>query len=285
MIMKFFRYIPIVLAVICSLMVSCKKEIPDVVSADVTEFSISGEGESVKVNITANRQWVASTESNWISLPNAQSESGTSQLTIRVKKNETESSREGYVRVDAGDASVTIKVAQRLRMIMDLDMAGAYIDYMGDTLFVQMETNSEYSIEIVEGAEWISQLETKAVIKEELQFVIDKNSEKVTRKGKIIFTELTEGKKKEIMINQYGMPDIVEFTYTGSAVSAPDFVGKAPQAVVDWGDGITEGYYMSSPEHSYEHPGEYVVNVAVRESNGFTIEKMTGISVLDLSNY
>ena len=285
MIMKFFRYIPIVLAVIFSLMVSCKKEIPDVVSADVTEFSISGEGESVKVNITANRQWVASTESNWISLPNAQSESGTSQLTIRVKKNESESSREGYVRVDAGDASVTIKVAQRLRMIMDLDMAGAYIDYMGDTLFVQMETNSEYSIEIVEGAEWISQLETKAVIKEELQFVIDKNSEKVTRKGKIIFTELTEGKKKEIMINQYGMPDIVEFTYTGSAISAPDFVGKAPQAVVDWGDGITEGYYMSSPEHSYEHSGEYVVNVAVRESNGFTIEKMTGISVLDLSNY
>lgn len=282
--MKVLRYISLFVAVLC-LLVSCKKEVPDVVSADVKEFSVIGDGESVKVNITANRQWVASTDCDWISLPNAQSESGTSQLTIRVKKNETESSRQGTVTVVAGEASVTIKIVQRLRIILDLDNAGAYIEYTGDTISIMMESNADYSIEITEGAEWIRQIDTKATVIDELQFIIDANPEKSSRKGKILFTETSENKKQEFLVNQYAMPDMVQITYTGSTVYAPDFEGKAPKINVEWGDGTSQEYYKKSPEHSYEQPGEYIIKAYVRESSSFTVKSMKGISSIDLSDY
>lgn len=282
--MKVLRYISLFVAVLC-LLVSCKKEVPDVVSADVKEFSVIGDGESVKVNITANRQWVASTDCDWISLPNAQSESGTFQLTIRVKKNETESSRQGTVTVVAGEASVTIKIVQRLRIILDLDNAGANIEYTGDTISIMMESNADYSIEITEGAEWIRQIDTKATVIDELQFIIDANPENSSRKGKILFTETSENKKQEFLVNQYAMPDMVQITYTGSTVYAPDFEGKAPKINVEWGDGTSQEYYKKSPEHSYEQPGEYIIKAYVRESSSFTVKSMKGISSIDLSDY
>lgn len=282
--MKVLRYISLFVAVLC-LAVSCKKEDPDVVTADVKEFSIKGDGESVKVNITANRQWIASTENDWITLPNSQSESGTSQLTIRVKKNETESGREGSVKVIAGDASVTIKIVQRLRIVMDLDISGAYIEFSGDTIDVQMSSNADYSVEIVEGADWITMIETKAVVTDFLQFVVAENTEKSTRKGKIVFTEPAEGKRKEFLVNQYGMPDLVTISYTGSEAYAPNFEGKTPKINVDWGDGKTEEYYKKSPKHSYEHSGDYIIKTYVRESSSFTINSLNGISSIDLSDY
>lgn len=282
--MKVLRYISLFVAVLC-LLVSCKKEDPDVVTADVKEFSINGDGESVKVNITANRQWIASTENDWITLPNSQSESGTSQLTIRVKKNETESGREGSVKVIAGDASVTIKIVQRLRIVMDLDISGAYIEFSGDTIDVQMSSNADYSVEIVEGSEWITMLETKAVVTDYLQFVVAENSEKSTRKGKIVFTEPAEGKRKEFLVNQYGMPDLVTISYSGSEAYAPNFDGKAPKINVEWGDGTSEEYYKKSPKHSYEQSGDYIIKTYVRESSSFTINSLHGISSIDLSDY
>lgn len=282
--MKVLRYIALFVAVLC-LLVSCKKEDPDVVTADVKEFSINGDGESVKVNITANRQWIASTENDWITLPNSQSESGTSQLTIRVKKNETESGREGSVKVIAGDASVTIKIVQRLRIVMDLDISGAYIEFSGDTIDVQMSSNADYSVEIVEGSEWITMLETKAVVTDYLQFVVAENSEKSTRKGKIVFTEPAEGKRKEFLVNQYGMPDLVTISYTGSEAYALNFDGKAPKINVEWGDGTSEEYYKKSPKHSYEQSGDYIIKTYVRESSSFTINSLHGISSIDLSDY
>lgn len=281
--MKMLRYIPLMFALVC-MTVSCKKEIPDMVSADVKEFSVSGDGESVKVNITANRQWVATTENDWITLPNAQSEGGTSQLTIRVKKSDAESSREGLVRVVAGDASVTIKIVQRLRISLDLDVAGAYVEYTGDTISMQLTSNADYSVEIIEGAEWIRKVDTKATT-DVLNFVVEPNTTKKARKGKILFTEPVEGKKKEFLVNQYAMPDILDITYSGNTMSAIDFAGNAPKIATEWGDGNRGDYYKSSPEYSYEQSGDYQVKVYVRESDGFTIKKMSGISSLDISNY
>lgn len=281
--MKILRYIPLMLAFVC-LTVSCKKEIPDMVNADVKEFSVSGDGESVKVNITANRQWVATTENDWITLPNAQSESGTSQLTIRVKKSNTESSREGSVRVIAGDASVMIKIVQRLRISLELDEAGAYIEYTGDTISMQLTSNADYSVEIIEGAEWIKRADTKSTT-DLLNFVVEPNTTKKARKGKILFTEPAEGKRKEFLVNQYGMPDILGIIYSGNTMSAMDFTGNAPKIATEWGDGNRGDYYKNAPEYSYEQSGDYQVKVYVRESDGFTIRKMSGISSIDLSDY
>ena len=86
-------------------------------------------------------------------------------------------------------------------------------------------------------------------------------------------------------INQYGMPDLVTISYTGSEAYAPDFNGKAPKINVEWGDGTTEEYYKKSPKHSYEHSGDYIIKTYVRESSSFTINSLHGISSIDLSDY
>lgn len=94
--------------------VACDPVEPEVtpeLNVNKTEASVAAEGGSVAVQVTANVDWTAAADKDWVSVDPA-SGKGNATVTLTVAPNETEEARTANVTVKADKLSKTVKITQ-----------------------------------------------------------------------------------------------------------------------------------------------------------------------------
>ena len=94
--------------------VACDPVEPEVapeLDVNKTEASVTADGGSVSVQVTANVDWAAAADKDWVSLDPA-SGNGNATVTLTVAPNEAEEARTANVTVKADKLSKTVKITQ-----------------------------------------------------------------------------------------------------------------------------------------------------------------------------
>ena len=85
----------------------------DVLSIPLKELSAKPEGGEVVISFTTNKDWTASSNSDWCVPSVLNGQKGTQSVTLKVSANEDQKDRTAIVTVKAGTASGTIAVVQK----------------------------------------------------------------------------------------------------------------------------------------------------------------------------
>lgn len=209
------RKLSIILAIL--LLVACSKDeknrepvitlTPDATSVVTSLGSIKTDGTDSKLTFTTNTSWTieiseSSTKAaDWIDVSPKSGNAGDVTLNIKVDPNETPLERIAVLIIRYGTNTKEISIKQAQKDLLEGQDNNFAIDSKGGDFSFKLKYNINYSVNIVEGADWISSLETKAVEEKELKFTVkenhnDKRSGKIEIKG--------AGKTITMTINQDG---------------------------------------------------------------------------------
>lgn len=77
---------------------------------------------------------------------------------------------------------------------------------------------------------------------------------------------------------------VLRITHSASSFVTPELFGDNVFGSVRWGDETTSTYRVGE-EHTYNQDGSRVVSVETWNSNGFKLKNLTGVEVIDVSQY
>lgn len=108
------------------------------------------------ITLTANVDWTASVDADWISLSTTSGKSSTSAVTIKVSvsENSGKSNREAVITIEGGDApKVEIPVFQEAFESIILDPASLAFEFSGGKETISVEANVDWTA--VSSASWL----------------------------------------------------------------------------------------------------------------------------------
>jgi len=227
---RLFSLVSIVLAI--GMTVSCtnKEDAPVELQLSGKSGAIVNKGGEVSVDVTSNSEWKVTTTADWFTYSPA---GGTGNGTITIKANanvapagSAASSRSATLTVTAKDKSVPYTVTQAGEtVVFTVTGATAQLPEAGGTVKVQVEHNVSYETVIQEGVDWITKLETKSVITDNLSFAVAAN-EGQARSAIIYFR--SESQQKEVTVNQDAASYKPSFSGKGTA-SEPYAISTSAQ--------------------------------------------------------
>lgn len=110
------RILSLVFAVTCFILTSCTNEHPTTsrFSLSTTSFEICSEEEGYSVEIISDGAWVATSDSQWISITTDSGSKGISEILFTVEENNEDATREGKITVtsDKLNLSTTLTIKQ-----------------------------------------------------------------------------------------------------------------------------------------------------------------------------
>lgn len=166
---------------------SCQKEVVPSVVLSQTEIKVSSVGGSQAVLFESNVNWTATSSAVWCTVSNASGDVSIKGTNVIIAANDTYDSRNCTITITAGTISKSITITQsQLDAIIFSTKSFDVLD-TAVVLSVELSSNVQYMVNIpVEAKSWISQRATKSLIKENLQFSIERNYSHEKRSAQII---------------------------------------------------------------------------------------------------
>ena len=95
------RILSLVFAVTCFILTSCTNEHPTTsrFSSSTTSLEICSEEEGYSVEIISDGAWVATSDSQWISITTDSGSKGISEILFTVEENNEDATREGKITI------------------------------------------------------------------------------------------------------------------------------------------------------------------------------------------
>ncbi|MBP9987321.1 MAG: BACON domain-containing protein [Bacteroidales bacterium] len=179
------RYFSLLAVVMIALFTSCNKpdvkvEVDPVLDSEKTEFTIGAEGGPIEITVNTNLDITAQSSDSWLACeatrvpaPEGLPEEKIFRLT--AEENTSTEMRSATVTIKGGDLKVEIIVNQN-GCDPELTNAGEStfnVPAEGQNIEVKVTTNIDYKVDC--GAEWISQVTTKASRTDVLTFTVAPN--------------------------------------------------------------------------------------------------------------
>jgi hypothetical protein len=242
--------------------------------------------ETFTVDVTTNVEYeVVMPDTDWLTYVPSTKGIVTGSLEFKVKENTTYDSREAVIVVKGigCNLSESIKVVQIQK---DAIVAGASEIAIGSgsgTFVLTLGSNVEYDMSI--NADWLSLVQTRAFVENELEFAYEANESADEREAVITFSYGSLKQEVKVVQSPQTREFVLGITHVNSMFKLPEFTGSVQSGYVEWGDGSQEAY-SAGLEHEYGSSSEVKVEIKVQAGVGehvVKLENIEGIVEIDLS--
>lgn len=197
-----------------------------IISAE--EIAFKTVGGTKTMHIRTNQQWKVSSSETWCTVAPASGEgTGTNKFEVVATENTTNDIRTAIITVTAGSLSKQIKVNQALKDLLVVKKDKYEVSAEGEDIVVEFQVTGQYTVNVK--ADWISEVQTKAISDTQKTFKIKPNNAYATREGTIEITlrNITE----TVKVNQSGISLNIPSDKTGMN---SDALVLAPKMKVGW---------------------------------------------------
>lgn len=252
-----------------------------------SEYAVSSKGETIAIELRSNVPYEMRLPAgvDWLSEAAGRSVS-TYTRRIQVAPNETYDYRSAQIVFINEEYSVadTVTITQVQQDAILVAQPEYTVSYKGGILNFAVNTNVDFETTI--SADWIHQAsDTRALQGVPLSFVIDANTGTETREATITFTA---GSLEQTVIVRQGFEQeksILRIVHTSSLFAAPILTGTDfTEGRIMWGDGQEEAY-SSESMHTYREEGVHEVTIESQGAETVTLENLTGITDIDLTQF
>ena len=194
----FFLLLTTVLLAACS----DEKEEPQPVTPSITwaegqnSPTFETTGGTVAVYFSSTTDWTAETDQDWCSVTPANGTSGEScTVTVTTTANDTPNERNASLIIRSGNVTQRLTIVQKQKDALTVTSNRIEVDAEGGEVTVEVQANIDFTYEIDEAAaEWLTEVNTRALTTTSLHFNVTANSEADGRQGEIVIRsgEFTE---------------------------------------------------------------------------------------------
>ena len=125
-------------------------------SSSASSFFMSGEGGKAEFTVTANGDWMISSEAEWLSVTPNHGSKGETTVTATATPNESDETRTGSLVLTCGDSSSTIEISQ---LNYKVDAPEGYVLVWSD----------EFNVDGKPGSDWVIENQSAGWVNNELQ--------------------------------------------------------------------------------------------------------------------
>ena len=253
-------------------------------SLSPTSVDMTADGGKVEIAVSANYNWTAESDENWIRFGNKTGTEYDKTLQITVMANDTPDDREAIVTVTCEDVVQTIKIHQSQQdMVVPVDGREVTLSCEAQQVELEIQANVAYAVQLSTSASWIKVIGTRALKESSVIIAVEANESHSSREARIDFT--VGGKAlKDLTITQSGQPQRLSMIHTLSSFDAPKMFGFGMKGTVFWGDGSQEEYDIPL-HHDYETDGPHEVVIEITEVIDVSVPDVVGIEKVDLSEF
>ena len=228
------------LVTLCAVLaVSCEPPVVEEFfnSDSKTTYELTSEETSFKMDFETNCNWSISCEDPWLSFSPAEGESGTHSVEVKVSANDTWEARSAKFELTYGSQSpVVYEVNQDFTHILEFDTEIQVGAASGEYVVALNYTDGPVEVNVVEGSDWLSVVETKAApVKASYKVVYKANRKLEERSGKITF--VTADGSLNFIINQAVATDAMELEsvlYISNSECPYDMNSWTPGKFQEW---------------------------------------------------
>lgn len=272
----------IVFAAVMLAGVSCK-EAP---SLEITPESceVPAGGGTVVVAVDANYNWTAASDALWIRVGTPFGTPDDNQLTLTVLTSDQPDERESTVTVTCEGITRQVRIVQgQMNMVVPVDNNDIDVDWLEQTLEIEVNSNIEYMAEVSVSEPWIKVLDTKALTPSKVKLSLECNEDHAFRKASLLFTYGGQT-LREISIIQEGRPRIIRVVHNRTTFDMPLISGVQVKGSVLWGDSATDDY-APGLSHVYGAEGPFETTVEVTRANAVSMPDIVKVDKVDLSEF
>lgn len=189
--MKHIKFIAM-LAFAALMAFSCKEPVdPDALTMGQATIEVPADGGSQTITFTTNAAWTIGADKNFVTFDQTSGEAGTVNVKVTFAPNDGYDAREAKIEVIAGAEGAltsTFLVKQAGKELVGMEIV-YNLSYKPQTFEFTVNSTKNVNVEIVEGKDWISRVESKAApVSEKLVFAVADNTDQPKRTGKIAVT-------------------------------------------------------------------------------------------------
>ncbi|MBQ9173772.1 MAG: hypothetical protein IJ161_08605 [Bacteroidales bacterium] len=174
----------------------------DALTQTPSKTSFPSEGGSFTVEVKANIAYSFGINADWIHRKDTKA-LVTESTTFTVDRNEDTSKREGTITVKSTLGSETITIYQEGEApSIILSSESVSLSAEGGTFTVEVNTNVDVTMSIDSGAEWLSEVPTKAMSTHSYTFSASANGSASTREGRIRFKDTESSLEAFVSVTQ-----------------------------------------------------------------------------------
>ena len=245
------------------------------------EFKLSDDGDILTIDLNVNKEFGIKITEEWIQ----QLGLNDNACSLAINANDAYEDRIGYVIFETVDLADTITIWQCQKDGLILTSKNVTVHENGEQISFEVKANIDYSYQINEGSDWISEEKARSLVSHYHAFTIAPNSTKKDRIAEITFQSTAKGIKEVLTITQAGQKSILKIVHSNEIWDIPIFRGSNVIGNVDWGDNSETDEYSEYLTHQYESSKERNVTVSVRNAESVKLENLIKVSSIDLSAF
>lgn len=253
-----------------TLYLSVKQDSCPIIYAAPKTFFIPNEGEIITVNVESNREYAISCSADWIQeiIPVKGLDSFLHSFTVLPNDGFDERKAEIIFFDPISGEQEIISVVQQAMTLLALSQDSFYIGPESTTLTVSLTTNLE-GILIIPGVSWISQVDTKSIIEEQINLSVSENSGMAERTGHVLVKDTNNGECARITVTQEPKPYI----------KVPDALAAfSPEGGTSWLDIKSNIEYSASCEADWltiEKADKTGIMISLQANHSFSERETT----------
>ena len=179
--------------------------------------------------------------------------------------------------------SATVKIVQDPLIHFEMSADSLSLAYDETEFVFKVRTNGEFQWN-GSGVTWLNCSDkpeiTPGEMKEyELHFTAEKNLSHSLRDGTWTFIDANKVRYK-LYICQAAAPYIVAVVMSGKEVTSPVVKETSDDALIDWGDGLSEAYAVGLT-HTYAEEGPHTITITSAQASRVNLGNIRGIERLD----
>lgn len=148
-------------------------------------FPANGDGQTI--SITVNRDWRIVSSESWCTVTPQSGISSDAPVSVKVncQSNPSYDERKAVLTIQTDEITHTIQVAQAQKDAILSDATLLRTDFQAQDLVIPTETNVDFSVTVLKGAEWIKPGQTKGLVKKEVTIHLEENRSGAVREGSV----------------------------------------------------------------------------------------------------
>ena len=160
---------------------------PASINASTETLTFENTAGEVKINVTSESSWSASTSYSWISVTPTKGGEGTSSITISVSPNTSVDERTGYVVLSIGsEQRIQIPVKQR-GIYIETDKTQYEFNASSDTKTMQIKSNTSWQISSL--PTWATVDKTSGNGNADIKITVEDNPNTTERTGEFVVSQ------------------------------------------------------------------------------------------------
>lgn len=252
---------------------------PTSLEVQINTFTVNSSGDTINVRVECNTEFdyeIEDAAKGWI---REAASTNADILRFKIEENKEYDGRSGIIRLFTldGEKELTVTVRQMQHNALIVAQNSYEVDYKGEQLCFELNTNVKYDIEFSEA--WLTLGDTRALESYDIVVDVATNNSTSAREAEIVITggKLTQ----RISVAQAASPDIIRLTIEHNELTlySPLWYGDDVQGSVVWDDGLAAEPWKEGTSYEYDSLTNDTrkATFSMENTTSFTIEQIGNI--------